>query len=200
MIIGIIGYACSGKSTAAEVLRTELNTQLGIKELAPGVFAVSSSDPSRKVLIQPLAGPMKDACRVLFGFTDAQLYGDQKEVVDSRWGKTPRWVLQYMGTEFLRQHFGADFHIKCPNGPIVRAREGHNVIVPDVRFPNEAEAVKSLGGQLIKIVGRGGASGGIEGHASEAHIDLMAADHVVPNTETLEAFEARIRELAQEVV
>lgn len=193
MIIGLIGYARSGKSTAATMLAGFFTEIAG---------ATITEQYANEFIIEPLAGPMKEACRILFGFTDAQLYDDQKEVVDPRWGKTPRWVMQYMGTEFLRRHFGEDFHIKCPNGPIVRAREGHNVIVPDVRFPNEAEAVKSLGGTLIKIVGRGGASGGIAGHASEAHIDSMSADHVVPNNGTLDELEAQIREFvdAQEVV
>lgn len=202
MIIGIAGYARSGKDHAAGILRRKLEADLGVQWN-----------------IVPMAGPMKDACRILFGFDDEQLYGDTKEQVDEYWGKTPRWTMQYMGTEFLREHFGADFHIRCPNGAIPRANRGENVIVPDIRFPNEVEAVHGaagLTGVLIKIVARGGVSGGITYpwykrlwfklcgiepvHPSERYIRDMQTKYVINNGGSLQEFETSVARVAEHII
>ena len=45
-----------------------------------------------------LATPLKEACKVLFGFNDEQLYGNLKEGVDSYWGVSPRQIYQYLPT------------------------------------------------------------------------------------------------------
>ena len=52
-----------------------------------------------------LADPLKDATKVLFGFTDDQLYGDKKEIIDEYWGVSPRQVFQYLGTDVFRNDF-----------------------------------------------------------------------------------------------
>ena len=49
------------------------------------------------------ADVLKDAVGILFGFTREQMDdGDLKEVVDIRWGVTPRKVLQFFGTEVMQ--------------------------------------------------------------------------------------------------
>ena len=47
-----------------------------------------------------LADVMKEACRVIFGWTDKHLYGELKEVIDPRYGISPRHALQTLGTEW----------------------------------------------------------------------------------------------------
>ena len=50
------------------------------------------------------AKPLKDLLKLLFLFTDEQLYGHLKEVSDERWfGCTPRKAMQYVGTELIRK-------------------------------------------------------------------------------------------------
>jgi hypothetical protein len=72
-----------------------------------------------------------------------------------------------------------------------RQKAGLNTVVPDVRFPNEARAIKNWGGLLIRVDRAvAGASGGIEGHASEnSLISWTDWDVVIPNNRTLEDLE-----------
>ena len=65
--------------------------------------------------IRSLAGPMKRAVRSVFGFSDGQLWGSQadKEAIDRRYGFSPRWLLQRLGTEGLRAEFGEDVHVRA---------------------------------------------------------------------------------------
>ena len=69
------------------------------------------------------ADPLKEGMRKIFGFTDEQLYGNKKEVVDPFWGVSPREVLQKMGTEIFQYEVpknipelgdvGRSFWVKC---------------------------------------------------------------------------------------
>jgi len=49
------------------------------------------------------ADPIKYGCKEMFGFSDEQCWGNLKEIVDERYGVTPREILQVMGTEMLRE-------------------------------------------------------------------------------------------------
>jgi hypothetical protein len=110
MIIGITGAKNSGKSTFAEMLAKH-----------SGMRVVS------------LADPMKLVCRELLGFTDTQLWGSSRfrDEVDPQWGFSPRRALELLGTEWGRK-LDPDLWVKLV------AQEG-DVIIPDVRFDNEAK-------------------------------------------------------------
>jgi hypothetical protein len=62
---------------------------------------------------------------------------------------TPRWVLQYWGTEVCRQGFHDDIWIAALENRL-RQRTGHTVI-SDVRFPNEVAAIRNAGGRIVWI-------------------------------------------------
>lgn len=122
------------------------------------------------------ADPLKEACRVIFHFTEAQLYGDKKEVVDPRWGKTPRQILQMMGTDAVRNIIDKDVWIKSLKIKIenlVRANPGKQlrIAVPDVRFPNEADAIHSMEGGEVWKVDRVLPTNEFSYHASEVALD-----------------------------
>lgn len=79
-----------------------------------------------------------------------------REQVDPWWAErlgmphlTPRWVLQYWGTEVCRQGFHDDIWIAALENRL-RQRTGHTVI-SDVRFPNEVAAIRSAGGRIVWI-------------------------------------------------
>jgi len=153
MIIGLTGLAGSGKSEVAQVLR----------EL--GNF--------RRV---PFAGPLKDMLAAV-GFTHAQLWGDEKATpIPDLGGVTPRHVMQTLGTEWGRGCVHPDIGITLWR----RRAEGFggNIVVDDVRFPNEVEAVKALGGVVWRVE-----RPGVEamGHESEVHIPHLAVDGVIRN-------------------
>lgn len=97
------------------------------------------------------ADPLKQACQSIFGFTYDQLYGDQKEVIDEYWGKTPRDIFQFVGTDLFRNQFSKSIWIDSIKRKITSAPSQHFVIT-DVRFPNEAALIKELDGIIIKVV------------------------------------------------
>lgn len=139
MIIGICGFIGSGKDTAANYL-------VGWHGFRRDSFA----------------GALKDAVATVFGWDRELLEGltpearQWREQVDPWWSKrlnmpnlTPRWVLQYWGTEVCRQGFHDDIWIAALENRL-RQRTGHTVI-SDVRFPNEVTAIRNAGGGIVWI-------------------------------------------------
>lgn len=139
MIIGICGFIGSGKDTAANYL-------VGWHGFRRDSFA----------------GALKDAVAAVFGWDRELLEGlttearAWREQVDPWWAErlgmphlTPRWVLQYWGTEVCRQGFHDDIWIAALENRL-RSRTGHTVI-SDVRFPNEVHAIRNAGGRIIWI-------------------------------------------------
>lgn len=142
MIIGITGFIGSGKDTAANYLVA----QHGFKR-------------------DSFAGALKDAVATVFGWDRELLEGltpearTWREQVDPWWAKrlkmpnlTPRWVLQYWGTEVCRQGFHDDIWIASLENRL-NQRTG-NTVISDVRFPNEIQAIRNAGG-VIAWVRRG---------------------------------------------
>lgn len=158
-VVGLAGLAGSGKSTASTFLQSKGHN------------------------LVKFAGPLKDMLRAI-GYTEDEVEGGKKEVPGIG-GKTPRHAMQTLGTEWGRKCMGEDFWINLWRS---RAANG-NVVVDDCRFANEAAAIRSLGGIVIKLEGRGGIAGG---HSSEA-LDFIA-DAVVPNTGTIAQLHAILDE------
>lgn len=127
MIIGVSGKKRSGKDTVAN----HLETKYGFTKMA-------------------FASPIKWAAEDIFGFNERQLYGDLKEVEDSLWGFTPRWAMQMIGTDLFRDHIAKDIWIRRLKQRI-RESPHTRIVVSDVRFLNEVQAIKDMGGQVVKI-------------------------------------------------
>lgn len=162
IIIGLCGRAGSGKDTFANAVEGE-------KE----VFA--------------FVKPLKDAAAALFALSHEQLYDPLlKEVVVDDWGKSPREILQWMGTDIIRNQLDATFFIKHMQRRINQSTK-KLIIITDVRFPNEAMLIKSLGGTIIHI-NRDSANTPIT-HASEQPIPIELIDVSICNNGTKEEFE-----------
>ena len=138
MIIGICGLIGSGKDTVADYL-------VNVHEFRRESFA----------------GTLKDAVAAVFGWDRTLLEGRTKasrewrEQVDTWWAErlnmphlTPRWVLQYWGTEVMRKSFHDDIWIASIENKIRNLRD--NVVISDCRFPNEIAAIKAAGGLVIR--------------------------------------------------
>ena len=95
-------------------------------------------------------------------------------------------ALQIIGVA-LRDKF-PDIWIKA-SGLEQTAKYVERIVVTDVRFQNEADAVKSLGGILVRI-NRPGYAG--DTHTSETSGDHIKWDHVIDNVGTLAEFEDKI--------
>lgn len=128
-LIGISGFAHSGKDSFAKFLKKE-NKDIKITSFAK---------PIKKIMIKCL------------GFTKKQVYDQKKkEKIDRFWEISPRKLMQLIGTEMFRKIFRDDIWIKVFDKKF-RKSKNKFFIIPDVRFDNEAEAIKRNGGVIIKI-------------------------------------------------
>lgn len=136
------------------------------------------------------AGPLKDMMRAI-GLSEEQIEGDLKET-PCEWlqGRTPRYAMQTLGTEWGRDCIGKDFWIELwiRSANIIVAAGGR-VVTDDCRFPNEAIAARRLGGDIYKIEGRGGISGE---HVSERGCGDQ--DLVLVNDGAVEELHGKIEE------
>ncbi|MBX5010921.1 deoxynucleotide monophosphate kinase [Rhizobium lentis] len=141
-VVAFTGLAGSGKSTATKYLVDRLGYTL-VK----------------------FAGPLKDMMRAI-GLGEDDIEGSDKELSNSLLcDKSPRHAMQTLGTEWGRKCIGEDFWIRLWRRQVEEVfAEAGNVVVDDCRFPNEAQAIRRLGGDIYKIEGRGGIAGN---HASE---------------------------------
>ena len=138
-IIGLVGFISSGKNTVADIISNDY----GYQKLS-------------------FADSLKSAVSSIFNWDRELLEGITeesrafREKKDEWWsnklGKsvTPRWVLQYMGTEVLRNNFHNDIWImsilkKIETNPTT------NFIITDTRFINEIKAIESIGGSIIRV-------------------------------------------------
>lgn len=176
--IGFCGPAGAGKSTAAERLVKRWRFER-----------------------VRFAGPLK-AMMLALGLDPEQVDGALKEEpTPLLCGRTPRQAMQWLGTEWGRDLIGAGFWIEAWRAAVERVplqkpwRNRANLIVADdVRFANEAKAIRDRGGLIIRIVrpGAGSSSGG--DHASERL--EFEPDRVIQNSGDLAAFHAELDALA----
>lgn len=155
ILIAINGKARAGKDFTADFLCSHF-----------GFVRMALADPLKKIVMDSLE------------LSEEQLYGKLKQVEDPRYGKTPRWLLQYLGTDVFRNIYEdiwvdklmalrqAFIDISAADRPV-------RVVVPDLRFENEMRIFKEEGGYLwrVKRLDHKGATGGMEDHASECELD-----------------------------
>lgn len=151
-LIGIAGPARAGKDTLCSYMLDNLD----------GIWLRSS-----------FADPLKEMLRAI----GVDCSDDAKAVVSDDYGVTPRHMMQTLGTEWGRHMIDGDIWVKA----FARLNAGKCVIVPDVRFENEAELVREHG-VLIHLVGRGGIEGN---HVSENAIEFKPGDIVIDNSRDL---------------
>jgi hypothetical protein len=107
------------------------------------------------------AASLKDAISSIFGWDREMLEGTTKtsrewrEVVDPWWSErlgreiTPRWVLQFWGTEVCRNGFHQDIWVASVENKLRSAKD--NIVITDCRFINEVEAIKHAGGITCRV-------------------------------------------------
>ena len=140
MIIGVCGFIGSGKDTIADYL---VNVH-GFRR-------------------ESFANTLKDAVSAVFGWDRTLLEGRTKEArewreqVDPWWAErlgmpelTPRWILQYWGTDVCRKSFHDDIWIASLENKLRNSKD--NIVISDCRFPNEIRAIKNAGGRVIRVV------------------------------------------------
>lgn len=96
-----------------------------------------------------LADPLKSVCKTLFGFTDEQVEGHEKEKTDPMWGVQPRQVMQFMGTEIMQFEIerlipGLQRQFWAKNLICRLAKCRKPVVISDIRFKHEIQALREL--------------------------------------------------------
>jgi hypothetical protein len=137
MIIGIVGYIGSGKGTVGDIL---------VRDHGYHQFA--------------FADALKDAVASIFVWPRGLLEGDSnasrafRERVDPWWSHkfgyevTPRLILQKMGTEACRHGIADNIWIAALEK---RIHGYENVVITDVRFPNEIDFIKNANGVIVRV-------------------------------------------------
>jgi hypothetical protein len=136
------------------------------------------------------ADKLKDIVKELRGYRHDQLYGALKDVVDPRYGRTPAEDLQAVGTG-LREILGEDVWVKAA---LSAADTFENVVVTDVRFPNEAEFVRFMGGHIVRIE-RPGHVSQRAAHISEVALNGYAFDYTLVNAGNLNDLKDSVRDM-----
>ena len=187
MIVGVLGKKFNGKDTVAD-------------------FLVETWGFEKR----SFAGPLKEACKILFGLSEDQVNGDKKVEVDEQWGVTPRKILQFVGTDLFRRHMQEmapwiedKFWVQLVINQYQKlAKDNPDVlfVVSDVRFQNEVNMIHELGGKVIKVV-RPGIADPKDEHPSERGIDeIHDFDYLLPNDREgdIPALYVKIKKLFEE--
>lgn len=161
MIIGIAGPARSGKS----VLSGEFRRLTEFRGL-----------PFHE---KPFAGPLK----AMLAAVGVDVSDAGKNVFDTRFLVTPRILMQTLGTEWGRK-LNPDCWINVWRSQLP---DDGLVVVPDVRFDNEADVIRAMGGQIIHVTRRQTAEmAAVPAHASEAGIKRHKSDIIFRNDRGIE--------------
>jgi hypothetical protein len=184
MVIGLAGRARVGKDTFGEMLIEELYSLF-----------------RRKYIMMAYATVLKQRVQADFDMSYEQLWGNEKEVPDKRYPKgesfwTPREILQFMGTDCFRA-VDYSFWVKSLFR-LIEEKEYKNVVITDIRFPNEADPVVERGGFLVHIERPNKDSIHGEQHASETSMDgYDKYDFRIMNDGSLEDLRATAKEVAK---
>lgn len=140
-LIGIVGFAGSGKGSMSDILRD----RWGFSKIA-------------------FADSVKDAVSTIFQWPRELLEGDTeesrefRETLDPWWSQklgynvTPRSMLQRMGTEAGRKIFHEDIWLLNVSRKINLLTKDARVVIPDARFPNEIDFIRKSGGKIVRII------------------------------------------------
>ena len=188
MLIGLVGLIGSGKDTVAE----RLITRHGYKR-------------------DSFAKSLKDAVSSMFNWDRKMLEGNTsesrawREQPDKFWSEkmgkeiTPRWVLQYFGTEVMRQGMYDAIWVDS----VIGRYKGENTVISDTIFQNEIKTIKAHGGKIL-LVKRGDIPTREEMQNNGSHQsewDWMGSnfDYIIENNSSIEGLNANIDQFVNQL-
>lgn len=140
LLIGFVGVERSGKDTIADYLVR----QHGFKKYS-------------------LASPIREIGKIMFGWSDEQVAGSEKDIVESKTGIKPRDFLTWFGTQICQFEIYDRFpELKNSIPPrtiwanmmdkfVKDNISTIPIVITDIRFKHEADIFKELGGLLFHI-------------------------------------------------
>ncbi len=161
MIIGFVGKKQSGKSTACSIVEGDL----------PDVVRINMKDALIEEIVKNFPRTMKEI------LNSEPENATQCKTIEDLFMYKPNLVRTFMqeyGTEVRRgdspSYWTDQWKIKVEKA----LAEGKHVVVDDVRFLNEAEAVKKMGGVIVRI-------SRTDLKDTDTHASEMEMDQIVPN-------------------
>lgn len=139
MIIGIIGQKRVGKDTAASL----------IKEFV-----------DNKYKCMALADPIKDIARIMFNFSEKQLYEAEKDDIDKRWNIKPREFFEQFGTDIMQFDIYKYLPTLTSTVPprkfwvmslLSKITKNDKIIITDIRGQHEIEEIQKFNPNAIFI-------------------------------------------------
>jgi hypothetical protein len=180
LLIGLAGPARCGKSTAQAILADKF-----------GLARINFADP------------IKDALTTMLDVDFHALSGQDKEAPLPGFGKSPRQLMQTLGTEWGRELCGAEFWTQVAERrlALLENAEGDHfqgVVFSDVRFASEAQWIRNAGGTVIHLSRPGVAP--VHAHRSEAGIPLNKGDLIVANNSDLDELRSRLSQAVDALI
>jgi hypothetical protein len=189
MIIGVIGKKRSGKDTIADFLKRKYQFQQG-----------------------SFAKPIKECCKLIFDWTDEHVYGSLKEVVDPRWGISPRQAMQHFGTDWAQVELcksfpafskktGRSLWVKRLLADYLKDGMKNDIVISDARFPHEKKCIEDFAKKnkvkcyFIRVErDQNKKLNEKDNHASEKEMESMGQDIIIKNNGTLEELYAKVKD------
>jgi hypothetical protein len=195
LLLGITGSAQSGKDTFAEMLAEELKKQT-----------------DQRFVLMAYAHELKLRVQKDFDLSYEQLWGTEKEFADERYRRpewkhldggtvthwTPREIMQNYGQFYRTIDYG--FWVKYLFG-VIKQNDYKNVIITDIRYPNEAQPIVDSDGYVIKITRGNKAEIHNQYHSSEismAKYDKI--DFIVGNNDTLDELKHNAVDVVKQII
>lgn len=168
MIIGIHGKARSGKDTVGNLIR--------------------KYNPESNWHTKAFADKIKVIAAEILALDPKIVFDDAFKLAEiPRLKMTGRDFLQKLGTDVFREHISEDVWV---NALLDEYKPGMNWVITDVRFRNEADRIKQLGGKVIKVI----RDTDVMTHISERALDTYHFwDQVIDNNGTLEELESIVK-------
>ena len=159
-IIGLAGRARSGKDTVATLF-------------------------GKTHRVVRFAQPIKEAVKALYGWSGIAMETDIKDAVDPNWGVSPRSAMVHVA-QTTRMFVANDFFVKR----LFDSWEGDPIVIPDVRYKPEVDAIHARGGITIKITREG-----IHKHDIEFTVDELETTYEITNNGSLDGLRRQINSL-----
>ena len=143
------------------------------------------------------ANPLKKGLAAMTGLSEDYFFNqDLKEKpIDFLDGITPRKLMQIVGTDCFRKMVGSDFWTRIMEHNIRNCSSG-SICVGDIRFQEEADLIRSLGGTVV-LINRDVPDQNDDEHESESL--NVTVDHIIFNNGTLNDFKEKLEYIVERV-
>lgn len=175
LLIGMAGKAGSGKDTVGNYLKQ-------VQQFEGVAFADA----------------IRDGMRAMFGLEDKHFAHPFKETILEQYGKSPRQMMQTLGTEWGRQCVNENLWLIVAGEKVKKFHDSDiDVVITDVRFLNEAEWVRSNGGYIVHV--ERGSIAPVNAHPSEAGVPYEDGDIILTNNGTLDGLYNSVEDMLRRI-